>query len=126
MMGDFKLEDWVLTPEQVREFQARQQGRAAVRVPEKIRKRRGHFVKVPMAWVEKLEGAHGQTWRLAMFLLYTHWKDRGEPVKLSNGMLRIDGIPRTSKWRALRDLETRGLVAVQCRPRRSPIVRVLV
>jgi hypothetical protein len=38
--------------------------------------------------------------------------------------LRIDGISRYSKWKALGDLERRGLVTVERRPRRSPLVRV--
>jgi hypothetical protein len=93
-------------------------------VPRKIQKRRGQFVKVPWTWVERLNGAGGQTYRVALCLLYLHWKANGEPIKLANGMLRIDGISRYSKWKALGDLERRGLVTVERRPRRSPLVRV--
>jgi hypothetical protein len=91
-------------------------------VPAKIKKRRDQFVQVPWAWVEKLAGAHGSTYRVALHLLLQHWKRNGEPVKLSNGTLRIDGVSRQSKWRALVDLERRGLVTVGRRPSRSPIV----
>ena len=45
-----------------------------------------------------------------------------EPRKLANGMLEIDGISRWSKWRALPELERRGLVVIDRRRRRSPIV----
>jgi hypothetical protein len=99
--------------------------RCVVRVPRKTQKRRQHFVKVPWTWVERLRGATGQTYRMALCLLYSHWKGRGEPVKLANGMLRIDGISRQTKWRVLGDLERRGLIAIERRPQRSPIVRVL-
>jgi len=46
-------------------------------------------------------------------------------VKFPNGMLGIDGVSRRSKWRALNDLERRGLITVERRPGRSPIVRLL-
>ena len=94
-------------------------------VPRKIQKRREHFVKVPWTWVERLNGAAGQTYRVAWYLLYLHWKGRGEPTKLANGMLRIDGVSRQAKWKALNDLEHRGLIAVERRQRRSPLIRVL-
>ena len=35
----------------------------------------------------------------------------GLPIKLASGMLKIDGVSRQSKCRALRDLERRGLTA---------------
>jgi hypothetical protein len=91
-------------------------------VPRKFEKRRRHFVKVPWAWVEALSGASGQTWQLATHLLYLNWKGKGAPIKLANGMLEIDGINRWSKWRALSELERRGLVVIDRRRRRSPIV----
>jgi hypothetical protein len=39
-------------------------------------------------------------------------------------MLRIDGISRRSKWRALNALEQRGLIAVERCPHRSPIIQL--
>jgi hypothetical protein len=95
-------------------------------IPAKIRKRREQFVMLPWLWIEKLKGAHARAWFLAAVLLHLHWKGRGEPIKLANGMLRFDGMSRATKWRALRDLERLGLITVECRPRRSPLVRVLV
>jgi hypothetical protein len=71
-------------------------------VPRKLEKRRRHFVKVPWAWVEALSGASGQTWHLAIQLLYLHWKGKGAAIKLANGMLKVDGISRSSKGGALR------------------------
>jgi hypothetical protein len=94
-------------------------------VPRKIQKRRQHFVRVPWSWVERLNGAAGQTYRVALCLLYLHWKGSGEPIKLANGMLQIDGVSRQAKWKALNDLEHRGLIAVERRCRRSPLIQVL-
>jgi hypothetical protein len=93
-------------------------------LPRKIQKRRRHFIRVPMAWRERLDGATGHTILVALDLLYLSWKGKGAPVKLANGMLRIDGISRQSKWRALNALEQRGLVTVQRHHRRSPLVHL--
>jgi len=92
----------------------------------KIQKRRQHFIRVPWSWLERLRGASGQTYRVALCLLYLHWKGQGAPIKLANGILRIDGVSRQSKWKALRDLERRGLIRVERQPRRSPVIRVLI
>ena len=111
---------------------------AARPVPAKIRKRREQFVMVPMWWVEKLgrcrignascetPRATGTAHQVALHLLHLHWKHHGKPFKLPNGMLGYDGISRRSKWRTLPDLERRGLITVERRLRKSPIIRVLV
>lgn len=92
--------------------------------PRKIAKRRQQFIMVPWVWVERLVNATGQTYRVALILLYLHWKGKGAPIKLANGMLKLDGVSARSKWRALRELEKLGLITVECRPKRSPIIRV--
>lgn len=84
-----------------------------------------YFVKVPLAWVQKLDGAPGQTYRLALHILFLHFRERGAAIILANRTIEREGIPRQSKRRALRDLERRGLVEVDWRPKKSPIVRVL-
>jgi len=100
---------------------------AAPYVPTKIKKRRQQFVMVPMLWKEKLSKkplASGATHQVALHLLYLHWKSQGEPFALANGMLKYDGISRFSKWRALADLEKRGLSPIERRHRKSPIIHV--
>ena len=90
--------------------------------PRKLAKRRTHFVQLPWMWVEALSGASGKTLEVLIHLAYLNWKEKGGPIKLANGMLEIDGISRWSKWRALPELERRGLVVIDRRRRRSPIV----
>ena len=92
--------------------------------PRKLERRRKHFVRVPWHWIEALSGATGQTWQLALHLLYLHWKDNGAPIKLANGMLEMDGINRKAKSRGLSELECRGLITVERRPKKSPIVKL--
>jgi hypothetical protein len=97
-------------------------------VPAKIRKRRRQFVMVPMWWVEKLGEAPlatGSTHQVACYLWHLDWKNHGKPFKLPNGMLQYDGICRQSKWRALVDLERRGLITVGRRRRKSPIIHLV-
>jgi hypothetical protein len=93
--------------------------------PKKIRRRREHFAMLPMTWYERMRGANGQTYRVAWFLLYLHWKNNGDPITLANGMLVMDDVSRHSKNRALHELERRGLIKVDRRLRKSPIVRVV-
>jgi hypothetical protein len=95
--------------------------------PEKIKKRRRHFVRVPWTWVEKLSKTRSaNTYRVALYVLYLHWKGDGNPIKLANGMLAIDGVTRFSKWRALRELEHAGLIRIERRPKKSPTITVVV
>jgi hypothetical protein len=92
--------------------------------PRKIAKRREHFVQVPFEWLGRLNGAGGQVYALALHLLYLHWKGKGAPIKLATGMLKIDGIGRSSKWRALVELERRGLISIRRRPKKSPLITI--
>jgi hypothetical protein len=57
-----------------REYQAETQAVAERRAvePEKVRERRKHFVRVPLVWRERLEGATGQTILVALDLLYLY------------------------------------------------------
>jgi len=93
--------------------------------PSRIRKRRDRFVMVPWLWVEKLRRKPWYVYHVACFLLYLHWQrgDRG-PIKLASGLLVMDGVNRTSKRRALKELENLGLITVERRSRKSPIVTI--
>jgi hypothetical protein len=95
-----------------------------VGTPLKIRKRREQFIKVPWVWAEKLMGASGRTYAVALHLLHLHWKNRGGLFRLPNGMLQVDGIDRSAKWRAITDLEQRGLIAARRRAGQSPIIEL--
>jgi hypothetical protein len=93
--------------------------------PRKVRTARAeHFIKKPWVWHEKLIGAPGQTWRLADIVLYFCWRNGGAPFKLARGLRGMETMPRMTRLRALRDLERRGLVTVEWRTKKSPIVTV--
>jgi hypothetical protein len=95
-------------------------------VPRKIQKRRQQFVMVPWMWAEKLATVrYIATYRVALHVLYRHWKGRGEPFTLSNGAMLMEGVSRWQKWRALGELEKLGLIAIGRRRRKTPRITVL-
>jgi hypothetical protein len=92
----------------------------------KATKWKKHFIRVPWSWVERLRDAHHVcTWKLAMYLLYEHWRNGGQVIVLSNAALVAEGITRHRKWEGVRELEQLGLVTIHRRPRKSPLVAVL-
>jgi hypothetical protein len=97
-------------------------------VPAKIKKRSDQFVMLPMWWYERLKNPlpTGLTCLVAWHLLHLHWKHRGKPFQLPNGMLEYDGVSRQTKWRALATLERRKLIAIERRSKRSPIIHFLL
>jgi hypothetical protein len=96
-------------------------------VPKKIRQRRQQFVQVPWTWLERLaQSQSANTYRVAHTLLFIHWKAKGGPIKLANGMLAMDGVSRYAKRRALAELERFGLITINRRQRKSPIVTLIL
>jgi ribosomal protein L20 len=116
---DFNPERFRLTPEQQAEL-------GAASKPKAKRRRRDKFVQVPGLWIEQLCAirAHGSTYRVAMHLLHEAWRTDSRVVKLTNVALAEVGVGRKGKALALSQLRRAGLVAVEQRPRRSPIVTV--
>jgi hypothetical protein len=82
------------------------------------------FVKLPVIWEEALAGARasGSTYRVALLLLHMAWKSGTCVVKLTNVGLAKKGVGRKGKAGALLVLRKVGLVSVEERPRKSPIV----
>jgi hypothetical protein len=106
-----------LTPEMARRFAV---------VPRKVQKQRQHFVKVPWTWIERLATArYISTYRVALHVLYHYWKT-SKPFVLPNGNLSMEGVERRAKWRGLRELERLGLVSIERRRRKSPLITVLL
>jgi hypothetical protein len=114
----FDLDNLRLTPEATA---AMGRAAAAKQAREPSKRQRQQFVMVPWWWVERLKDArHVANFRVALYVLYRHWKT-GKPVPVSNKAL---GLPPRSKWRAVRELEGLGLVCVQTRSARAPVVTI--
>ena len=96
--------------------------------PKRLAYSQGQFVRVSMTWVERLRVAHCiGSYKLAHHLLFQHWKSGGNPVKLSNTVLAELGMGSAkAKWRALSELERLGLVVIERRLKKSPVVTILV
>jgi hypothetical protein len=89
--------------------------------PARARKWRRQWVKIPWNWVERLQSAKRvSTFKLAFLLLYEHWRIGGRPIVLSNISSQAEGLRRRSKWNALVELETLGLIRIKRRRGRSP------
>jgi len=82
------------------------------------------FIKFPVIWQETLAKAKadGNTYRVALYLLdRAAW---GQDVPLGNRVLEKAGVSRWGRWRALERLRKAGLVAVENRRGRPPLVKV--
>jgi hypothetical protein len=83
------------------------------------------FVRVPWEWVERLRDVQRlSTYRLALLLLYEHWRQGGRPIVLSNILAADVGLSPRSKWNAVLELEGLGLIRADRRSGRSPKVVV--
>lgn len=90
-------------------------------------RRKHQFIKVPLVWADRLGTArYAATLKVAHHLLRDHFRGGGRPVPLANVALARSGVSRHQKWRALRELERLGLVRIESRARKSPIVAVIV
>ena len=82
------------------------------------------FVKVPQTWQDCLAEirADGCAYRVALYLLNKACWER--QVSLSTAAMRKRGVSRNGKRSALQQLRRAGLIAVEERLRKSPIVTV--
>jgi hypothetical protein len=85
----------------------------------------GRFIKFPLSWAEQLTKARRiATYRVALRVLYLHWRSRGQPFTLANRGLETEGVGRIAKWRALGELELLGLITIERCKGRSPRITV--
>jgi hypothetical protein len=89
-------------------------------------RRQDLFVMVPLEWMHRLAGAHtAATCTVALHLLFRAFQERQQTIKLANRLLASLGVSRWQKWRALAELEAMGLISVEHRERKSPIITLL-
>jgi hypothetical protein len=60
-----------------------------------------------------------------LYVLHRCWQRQTPSIILSNSALRAYGISREVKRQALKDLAAAGLIAVEHRPNKNPIVTPL-
>jgi hypothetical protein len=84
------------------------------------------YVQFPWSWIDRLQSAQRvSTYRLALLLVYESWRTGRSAVVLSNVFAEAEGLSRRSKWNALAELESLGLVQVERHRRRSPRLTLL-
>ena len=95
--------------------------------PEAGKDRKRSFIKVPCEWEFRLSAAtRAATYKVAMRLLWLHFRNGGSPTVLGNLVLRQAGISSKRKRYALSELERLGLVHVKRQARKSPIVTLVM
>jgi hypothetical protein len=65
------------------------------------------------------------TSKVALYLFHRHWLTRGKPIKVSNVALDGMGVARGTKWHGLLELERAGLIRIERRSRKSPLVTLI-
>jgi hypothetical protein len=87
---------------------------------------RAEFVQLPYKLTLVAAGKlKGTTLAVLIELAHQRFKARENPVALTNAALRSVGVTHWAKRRALRKLETAGLVTVLWRGKRAPLVTLL-
>ena len=119
------LEKFKLPQEEAEPHKARAAANAKTSALAKRRKKQ--FIMVPLTWWDQLQTVkRAGTLKVALYLLFQHWKGNKRPVRLSNIAMTEAGVSRWQKWRALAELERLKLIKVKRRSRKSPVITVLV
>jgi hypothetical protein len=91
------------------------------------RARAAPYVKVTLAWATKAATATDTTKAMVWLWLVHRARLTGSAVvAVPNGALAKHGVGRKAKCFALRQLEEAGLIAVEWRPRKTPIATLLI
>jgi hypothetical protein len=107
-----------------REYQAMRV--ACLPSPQRLKKKRERFVRVPIWWAEQAcKATRTPKALVCIWLLYLSWKTGSPTFALPNGELRKMGISRETKRRALAALERAGLLKVDRVTRKSVVVTLL-
>jgi hypothetical protein len=81
------------------------------------------FVQVPLWWAEQAARATGTPKAFVwIWLLHLAWKAKSNTFPLPNGQLHDRGVNRLAKHRALRELEAAGLIQVDRKTCKTPVV----
>ena len=88
--------------------------------------KRDRFVQVPLWWAEQaMEATRTPKAMVWVWLLHLAWASHSKTFRLPNERLRLRGVSRDTKTRALRDLEKAGLIQVTREVGKSPTVTLL-
>src|SRR5262245_61411889 len=95
--------------------------------PPPKRKKAEPFVKVPLWWATaSAQATKSPKTLICIRLLHLRWRNKSPTFQLPNRWLEGQGVSRFTKYRTLRELETAGLITVDRRSRKSPVVTVVM
>jgi hypothetical protein len=101
-------------------------GTVADRLAKEKEARKGkRFIKLPLVWHEHMDEMSAKTQTVARHILQLHFENHRRAFPLPNGPLLAKGVNRETKSWALAELERVGLIEVERRPKKSPIIRPL-
>jgi DNA-binding transcriptional ArsR family regulator len=90
-------------------------------------KAEGTFVKVPLQWIERATRATRTPQAMVcIWLLHLAWQAKSITFPLPNDKLTKLGVDRRAKRRALVSLEKAGLITVERRHKKAPIVTLVL
>jgi hypothetical protein len=120
MAGAFKLEDYVIQNADLEQLVRNQK---APKTAAKTR-RTDAFAIVPLWWAARAVEDAGVpvNFMVCVDLVYRAWKAGEKPFIMPNRK----GVDHKTKARTLRGLERAGLITVEWRPRKSPIITLTV
>jgi hypothetical protein len=119
----FNLEDVRLPDGELEQFQRKQKGAHTLKVVQP--KRPDAFAMVPLSWAKRVrEGCAHVDFLVCVVLVHRAWKVRAKGGTFT--MPNIAGVHHDIKNRTLRALERAGLITVQWRERRSPVITLAV
>jgi hypothetical protein len=106
-----------------REIEADFQRAVAANSAAAKRQRKPLFVAVPLWWIRTAtEATRTPKALVAIELLLASWREQSMTFALPSGRLKRHGLSRTTIWRALHDLRRAGLITVQSRGQKAPLI----
>jgi hypothetical protein len=128
MIDNFPTLDQLRLPDQqfFKHVQATPMERKISSKPPKVQ---GEFLKgpIPLAWLGRAAKLPGKaSLATAIAIMFEVGRRRSQEVVLTTAILKRFGVNRKAKYRALKLLEKAGLISVVRRPRKNPLVAVLV
>jgi hypothetical protein len=84
------------------------------------------FLVIPDDWLDVIDAVPGRhAYRLMLRLMRISWRLKSATVKVTNKIFLDCRMDRHTKLETLRRLEQAGLISVDRRPRKSPLVTIL-
>lgn len=128
MIDNFPTLDQLRLPDQqfFKHVQTTPKERKISSKPPKIQ---GEFLKgpIPLAWLGRAAKLPGKaSLATALAIMFEVGRRRSQEIILTTAILKRFGVNRKAKYRALKLLEKTGLISVVRRPRKNPLVSVLV